>query len=213
MSLLLAALLAASAGAPTEAECREPLDLVYDGRLEEGVAAAAVLAAAHPADPLPAYVDALAFVWKVEQRPDVTSLDKELERRVAHAVELATARLRTDPADTRALLARGGAWGVASRYHMFRLHKSEAARDGARMRADLLELRRLEPDNAEALFGLGLYDYYADVLPRALKLLRVLARIPGGDRERGLRAIEEAKDRAVLLRTEVVAQLYEIYAW
>jgi hypothetical protein len=211
--VLAAALLAASASAPTEAECREPLDLVYDGRLEEGVAAAAALAAAHPTDPLPAYVDALAFAWKVEQRPEVTSLDKELERRVQQAVNLATARLRADPRDARALLARGGAWGVASRYHMFRAHKSEAARDGARMRADLLDLRRLEPDNAEALFGLGLYDYYADVLPRALKLLRVLARIPGGDRERGLSAIEEAKERAVLHRTEVQVQLYEIHAW
>jgi hypothetical protein len=212
--VLAAALLAATAaGIPTETECRQGLDLLYDGRMEEGLAATAALAAAHADDPLAAYVDALALVWKVEQRPESTALDKELERRVAHAVNLATARLRVAPEDTRALLARGGAWGVASRHHMFRMKKSEAARDAARMRADLLEVRERDPENAEARFGLGLYDYYADVLPRLMRLLRVLARIPGGDRERGLLAIEQAAERSVLHRTEVQAQLYEIYAW
>jgi tetratricopeptide (TPR) repeat protein len=211
--LLAAALLAAAASVPTEVECREALDLLYDGRMEEALAATAALVAAHPADPLPAYVDALALVWKVEQRPEVTPLDKELERRVAQTVALANARLHAQPEDARALLARGGAWGVASRHHMYRLRRSDAARDAARMRADLLEVRRLDPANGEAEFGLGLYDYYADVLPRVLKLLRLLARIPGGDRDRGLAAIEEARERAELHRTEVQVQLYEIYAW
>jgi hypothetical protein len=211
--VLAAAVLAAAASLPTEAQCRQPLDLLYDGRMEEALAATAALAAAHPDDPLAAYVDALAFVWKVEQRPEVTSLDKELERRVLQAVAVADRRLRAEPGDVRALLARGGTWAVSSRYHMFRWHKSEAARDGARMRADLMAVRKLEAGNTDALFGLGLYDYYADVLPRLLKLLRLFTRIPGGDRARGLAAIEEAREDAVLHRTEIQVQLYEIYAW
>ena len=211
--LAAAAVLAAAAGLPTQAECRQPLDLLYDGRMEEALVASADLAAAHPDDPLPAYVDALTLVWKVEQRPEAGALDKDLERRVAHAVALADRRLRVDPGDERARLARGGAWAVSSRFHMFRLHKSEAARDGARMRADLLAVREHDPHDPDALFGLGLYDYYADVLPRVLKLLRVFARIPGGDRERGLAALEEARTETVLHRTEAQVQLYEIYAW
>jgi hypothetical protein len=213
MPLLGAVLLAAALAAPSESECRRALDLLYDGRMEEALRESAALAAAHPLDPLAAYVDALALVWKVEQRPEVTSLDKELERRVQRAVAVADARLQARPGEVRALLARGGAWAVSSRYHMFRWHKSEAARDGARMRQDLLEVRRQDPANTDALFGLGLYDYYADVLPRLLKLLRVFARIPGGDRERGLAAIEESRENAVLHRTEIQVQLYEIYAW
>jgi hypothetical protein len=213
MGLLLAALLAAALTAPDAAECRQPLDLVYDGRLEEGLQHSAARLAARPDDPLVAYVDALAFVWKLEQQPAGGDIDRELERRVQRAVAVANAALRTAPADARALLARGGAWGVSSRYQMFRLRKSEAARDAVRMRADLLAVRGREPDDAEAEFGLGLYDYYADVLPRLLKLLRLFTRIPGGDRERGLHALEEAQPRAVLHRTEAQAQLYEIYAW
>jgi hypothetical protein len=213
MTGLLAAVLAAAASLPTEAECRQPLDLLYDGRMEEALTASAVHVAAHPDDPLAAYVDALAFVWKVEQRPETAALDKDLERRVLQAVAVADRRLRVEPGDVRALLARGGTWAVSSRYHMLRGHKSEAARDGVRMRVDLMAVRKLEAGNKDALFGLGLYDYYADVLPRVLKLLRVFARLPGGDRARGLAAIEEAREDAVLHRTEIQVQLYEIYAW
>jgi tetratricopeptide (TPR) repeat protein len=43
--------------------------------------------------------------------------------------------------------------------------------------------------------------------------LRVFAHLPGGDRERGLSLIEEAREGAVLHGTEVRVQLYEIYAW
>jgi hypothetical protein len=213
MAALLGALLLAAVPLPSEVQCRRPLDLLYDGRMQEALEESAERTAAHPDDALVAYVDALAFVWKVEQRPELTTFDKDLERRVGRAVALADVRLRAAPGDTRALLARAGAWGVSSRYHMFRLHKSEAARDAARMRADLLAVRDRDPENADALFGLGLYDYYADVLPRIMKLLRVFTRMPGGDRERGLRALEKAEGSAVLHRTEVQLQLYEIYAW
>src|SRR6185436_7077183 len=97
--------------------------------------------------------------------------------------------------------------------HMFRGHRGDAAREAVRMREDLLAVREGDPGNREALFGLGLYDYYSDVLPRVAKVLRFLARMPGGDRDRGLRYIEEASEGAVLHEVEVRAQLYEIYAF
>jgi hypothetical protein len=80
------------------------------------------------------------------------------------------------------------------------------------MREDLLQVPAQDPLAPEARFGLGLYDYYADVLPRLLKLLRFLARLPGGDRERGLESIEAAESQALWHRTEARAQLLDIYA-
>ena len=44
----------------------------------------------------------------------------------------------------------------------------------------------LEPQLDDAWFGIGLYHYYADVAPAALKLLRMLLLLPGGDRNQGL---------------------------
>lgn len=209
MVLVLALGLAAP---PRNILYREALDLLYDGSTDTALSQLGALAAASPDDPLGAYLEALGLAWKVEQRPESTALDKELLRRVDHAIAVADERLREDPVDARALLARGGAHGVRSRLHLFRVQKREAADAAVRMRRDLLRLLELDPGNKDALFGLGLYDYYADVLPRLAKVVRFLARIPGGDRERGLARIEEGKG-SWLHGAEAQVQLYIIYAF
>jgi hypothetical protein len=70
-----------------------------------------------------------------------------------------------------------------------------------------------EPGNEDARFGLALYDYYADVLPRLLKLLRFFLGMPGGDRERGLAGLRRAAAQSRWHRSEAVAQLYEVAAY
>jgi hypothetical protein len=210
-ALALAAALAAPA--PAEDGLRGALDLLYDGSTDASLTRLEALAAARPNDPLPAYFAALAFAWKLEQRPASTSLDAELLERADRAISRADARLAKDAADARALFARGAAHGVKSRLHLFRRHAREAAHEAVRMRADLLAARRLDPTDDDALFGLGLYDYYADVLPRLFKLLRFLLGIPAGDRVRGLAAIELARKASRYHQAEAAAQLYEIQAW
>lgn len=213
--MLAAWLLAAVAGlgAPQDDGYRQALHLLYDGSTDGALARFAELRREQPADPMGAALEALALAWKLEQRPHLDTLDRELQARVERAVALADTALLREPGSSRALLARGAAHGVGSRYHLFRLHRREAARAAVRMREDLLALRERAPENHDLLFGLGLYDYYADVLPRFVKIMRFFLGIPGGDRERGLRSIEAAKEGSLFYGSEVRAQLYDIHAW
>jgi len=212
---LLLPFLFASSALASEADVayRASLELVYQGHLETALTRLRTAADVHPEDPVAAYVLALALCWKVEQQPESVELDRELLATAAMAVARADARLERKPDDVRALFARGAAHGTLSRYHLFRLHRSDAARSAVRMREDLARVRALDPQHEDALFGLGLYDYYADVLSRAAKVIRFLARIPGGDRQRGLASIEDAAGRAALHRTEARVQLFEIHAF
>lgn len=213
---MIAALLLAAAlpvAAAQDAEYRTALDLLYDGHAEAATRRLEALGERHPQDPVRLYLQSLVLAWVVEQRPETTSLDRDLETAAARAWDLADARLKANPDDLRARFARGAASGVRSRYHLLRLHRGDAARTAAAMRQDLLAVREREPDNHDVNFGLGLYDYYADVLPKYAKLLRWFARIPGGNRVRGLEEIEKARDHSPLHRTEAQAQLYEIYAF
>ena len=212
-ALLLPVFLAVPAAADPDLELRSSLELVYQGRVDDALVRLRAAADARPDDPMAAYLLALALCWKVEQQPESEELDGELQSRAAMAVARADAVLERKPDDVRALFARGASHGALSRYHLFRLHRTEAARSAVRMRADLTRVRALDPQHEDALFGLGLYDYYADVLSRAAKVIRFLARIPGGDRQRGLASIEEAAGRSTLHRTEARVQLFEIYAF
>jgi hypothetical protein len=216
-SVLAALLVAAPAPdalrRPQDGAYRQALDLLYDGRPERALADLAQARKEVPEDAVGPYLEALVTVWRLEQRPPSVAADRELFRRVDEAVRLADQALARDPRDLRALLARGASRGVLSRFHLSRLQRSEAARAAVRMREDLLKVHESDPKSADALFGLGLYDYYADVLPKLAKVLRFLAGMPGGDRERGLARIESAGNGSLFHDDEVQAQLYEIHAF
>jgi tetratricopeptide (TPR) repeat protein len=213
MSLAALALAAAIAAGPVDDRYRAALDVLYDGSTETALARLAALSAESPRDAVGPYLEALALCWKVEERPESRDLDRELVGKADRALELADALLSADPSDARARFARGAAHGVKSRLALFRLERREAAHEAARMREDLTEAHRLDPDASDTLFGLGLYDYYVDVLPRAAKVIRFLLGMPGGDRARGLEEIAAARNGSLFHGTEVRAQLYEIFAF
>ncbi len=208
-----AALAASLASAPIDAAYRGALDLLYDGQPEKAEKQARALEASADADPLSPYPLALILCWRAEQESEGSAIERAFLAQVERLLRKAEDYLGKDPANARALLARGAGYGVRSRYHMIRYHKREAARDAVKMREDLLAVRRLDPGCEDALFGLGLYDYFTDILPRYLKLLRLFAGIPGGNRARGFAAIEAAAQTGQLHATEARIQLFEIYSY
>ena len=148
-----------------------PLDLLYDGRTGRRPLAAPARAgrARIPTIPWPPTCRPWPCAGRSSSGRRSSRLDRELRAAGGRgAWRCADARLRRDPDDARARLARGAARGVRSRFHLFRAAPRATRRaTAARMREDLLARRaRAIPSDADALFGLGLYDYYADVLPR-----------------------------------------------
>jgi Tetratricopeptide repeat len=214
---LLASLVVAPPGdalrRPQDTALRAALDLLYDGRPDDARRALAEVRRQAPRDPMSAYLEALVEVWRLEQKAPSAAADRAFLEPADEALRLANAALATDPANPRVLLARGATQGIRSRFHLFRGQRTDAARAAARMREDLSRVGELAPGNADAAFGVGLYDYYADVLSRFAKVLRFLAGLPGGDRARGLAQIEAAGEGSLFHDDEVQAQLYEIYAF
>lgn len=198
---------------PHDPALRAALDLLYDGRPDDARRALGAVRRQEPRDAAAAYLEALVEAWRLEQKPPSAAADRAFLERADEALRLADAGLASNPADLRALLARGATHGVRSRFHLFRGQRTDAARAAARMREDLGRLREAAPESADAAFGVGLYDYYADVLSRFAKVLRFLAGLPGGDRARGLALIESAGEGSLFHDDEVQAQLYEIYAF
>ena len=219
--LALASLLAAPARAgdesptrPPDAAARAALDLVYDGAFDDAETRLAALAREHPDDPVLPYLQALALEWRLEQDPASRAHDAAAKALAERALGLAGVQLARDPADARALLARGAAHGVKSRLHLFRWEKGPASREAVRMREALLAARATGTEVLDLEFGLGLYDYYADTLPGFFKLVAVVLRIPGGDRERGLEGVARvARGGSLFHDDEARVQMYDIHSY
>jgi hypothetical protein len=154
-----------------------------------------------------------ALWWQIVLDPDSRALDSELESTSAAVIAAAQAWTDREPRRAEAWFYLAGSYGPVTQWRVLRGERLTAARDGNRIRAALERALALDPSLDDALFGIGLYHYYADVAPAAAKILRFLLLLPGGNRRQGLREMLAARDRGALLKGEADFQLHYLYLW
>jgi len=140
-----------------------------------------------------AALQAVVIWWEIQLNPHNRALDARLETAAASAIAAADRWTRREPGRAEAWFYLGAGYAARSQWRSLRGEPLAAARDGKRIKDALEQATRLDSGLRDARFGLGLYQYYADVVPGALKVLRWLLLLPGGDRAAGLRAMEEAR--------------------
>jgi tetratricopeptide (TPR) repeat protein len=89
-----------------------------------------------------------------------------------------------------------------ARLYSLRGENRTAARYGVRARERLIRAQALDPDLADADFGLGLYNYYADTLSSIVKMLRFFMGIPGGSKQEGIRQLTRSIDEGTITPAE-----------
>lgn len=187
-------------------------DTILQGRFDP---ARDQLARTCPPAPLPACdtLREVALWWQIQQDQGSRALDDEMERTATAAIESTTRWTRREPQSAEAFFYLAGAHAPLAQWRVLRGERLAAARDGKRIKDALERALQLDPSLQDAWFGIGLYHYYADVAPAALKFLRMLLLLPGGDRVEGLREMRRARDQGQLLRGEADYQMHWLYLW
>jgi hypothetical protein len=116
-----------------------------------------------------------AFIDRASDRKDRSSEDTEALFYLAQAYLLrGTFRLDHDK----------GLWG--------------AARDAAKSKGYADQYIKRHPEHADAYLTLGLYNYYADIAPNFVKVLRILLLLPSGNRAEGMKQLERVAREGTL---------------
>jgi tetratricopeptide (TPR) repeat protein len=187
-------------------------DYILDARFDQ--ADAELQRACGPAPPEAcAVLDATATWWRILMDPDSRALDGEFSSSVDEAIASAEAWVARDPRSAEAQFYLGAAYAVRVQWRVLRAEKLAAARDGKRIKVALDRAIALDPDMDDAYFGVGMYQYYADVAPASAKVLRFLLMLPGGNRTEGLARMLRARAHGRLLQGEADYQLQIIYLW
>jgi hypothetical protein len=193
---------------------REVIDQIYSGDLEAALDGAHRLQQERPAHPLGYLLEAEARWWRIwctsaefkygmtypRHRAKLAADQRYLElaakvstlaaARAASTSASASTAVSAETAETRFYSGMGNA--LTARLYGLRGEARASARYGVRAREDLLRAVALEPALADADFGLGLYNYYADTLSAAARVLRFFMGIPGGNKQEGIRQLEHA---------------------
>ena len=225
----LAAFLFLSALVPTAAHAAaRPASILDDASFRQAVLAGlerlyqmdfpaaersfAVVGERFPGHPAAAFLPALVPWWSLLADSDDRRYDARVMAAMDEVVARSDRRLRRDRQDLDARFFKAGAFAFRARIHAYRGRWLKAVLDGRRALANLNELHRRDPDNDDLYFGLGLFDYLADEVPRQHAFLRPFARfLPHGDRRRGLAELERAAVRGRFVGTEARYALYQIH--
>ena len=151
--------------------------------------------------------------WRILVDPESRALDARFLAETEHAIKSTEAWTAREPDSAEAHFYAGGAYAARVQFRVLRDEKLAAARDGKRIKQALERAIALDPDLDDAYFGIGLYQYYADVAPAAARMLRFLLMLPGGDKTEGLARMRRARAEGQLLRGEADYQLQIIYLW
>jgi tetratricopeptide (TPR) repeat protein len=210
--VLWAAATAHAAGLTESARLATVYDSILHARFDQ---ARAELARSCPPAPTESCLTLTEVVlwWEIQLDPGNHGLDKGLQAAATTAIDAARRWTEREPQRAEAWFYLAGAHAPLEQWRILRGQKLAAARDAIGLKNALDKTIALDPSLQDAYFGIGLYHYYAAVAPAAVRMLRWLLFMPGGDREGGLREMQRARDQGALLRGEADFQLHWLYLW
>jgi tetratricopeptide (TPR) repeat protein len=140
------------------------------------------------------------------------SLQAQFERQMDAFIADAEARYSRSDKDDEALFYLGNAHMVRAAYR-FNNDKGMwgAARDGAKSKRYADAYVKRHPGHADAYFTLGTYNYYVELAPSFIKVIRPLLFLPSGNRAEGLQQLERAYTQGRLFSFPAGMVLMEIY--
>jgi tetratricopeptide (TPR) repeat protein len=143
---------------------------------------------------------------------DDESQDDKLYEMLDVVMDMCEKRLDENSADVSALFYQGGAIGFRGRLRSNRGKWLGAANDGIVALPLVRKAFELEPNNYDVLLGIGIYNYYAAVIPEKYPFVKpAMIFFPSGDRKKGLEQLRQASMHGKYARVEAMYFLMQNY--
>jgi len=143
---------------------------------------------------------------------DDESQDDKLYRMLDVVIDMCEKRLDEHPNDVTAMFFNGGAVGFRGRLRANRGKWLGAVNDGMVALPLVRKAYELEPNNYDVLLGIGIYNYYASVVPERYPIVKpAMIFFPSGDRKKGLEQLRQASQNAKYAKVEAMYFLMQNY--
>ena len=188
------------------------LDLLYNMEFDEAARLFSAIDQRYPNHPIGPFLKALNTWWEILIDLSDTSHDEAFYDAMDEVIDRSDRLLKRDEDDFDAMFFKGAALGFRGRLRSNRGDWFKAAMDGRAAMRYVLRVAEREPSNHDYVFGKGIYDYYAVVVPQRYPFVRpVMVFFPDGNRERGLRELQRTAEQGTYIQTEAAYFLLQIY--
>lgn len=189
------------------------INSMYDFDFETAERDFGVLSYQYPDHPLPDFLMALSYWWRIEVDVTNKKYDDIFLAYIDRANEKAERMYEEDETNKEAAFFLAAGYGFQGRLLSERKSWTRAAWAG-RNALKYMELSRGEEEfNPELLLGDALYNYFSVWIPENYPLLRpVMALFGKGDKELGIEQLEYVASNAFYTRIEAMYFLFRLYA-
>lgn len=195
-----------------DAKIQRGIGFIYNLEFENADREFAEVIALRPQHPIGHFFQAMTEWWRILINLEDESRDERFFEMLEKVIEMCDKRLENNPNDVTALFFKGGAIGFRGRLRANRGSWLAAARDGVVALPIVRKAFELDPHNYDVLLGIGIYNYYADVVPREYPLIKpLMIFFPSGDRKKGLEQLEQAAQFAKYAHIEASYFLMQNY--
>lgn len=185
---------------------------IYNIEFEKADSEFAEVTRLRPDHPAGYFFQAMTEWWRILTNFDDESQDERYYDMLEKVIDMCNARLEKNENDITALFFKGGAVGFRGRLRGNRGSWLKAANDGLIALPAVRRAYQLEPDNYDVLLGMGIYNYYAEVVPDLYPIVKpLMIFFPSGDKKKGLEQLELASQRARYAKTEAAYFLLQTY--
>jgi hypothetical protein len=179
-------------GVDTELNLQRALTGIYDGHDADALRALAEIESARPGYPAPAVYRSLLAYWRASADPGNPELAAHFRQVSTEAIRLSEAWLGTHKDDAEAWRFVASALGQRSQFAIaVAPNTSEIVRYGMKAREAVMRAYELDESNKDILIGIGATNYFTANIPWYVKPMAFTMGIRGGNRELGLKQIEQ----------------------
>jgi tetratricopeptide (TPR) repeat protein len=193
-------------------------ELYLDSKFDEAITAVRELENTHPGNPAVSYFTANGYWWKIfrlyvyDKDARDPEFDKKFDFYLDETIRRSEALLAKNRQDIKALFYLGNAYSLKSRVKGLRGSYFSAGRDAAKGKGYLEQVLKMDPQQHDAFYNIGVYNYLADTLPGYAKVLKAFLFMPGGSKKKGLSLLKTAGEKSSYFGIEARLILARFYA-
>lgn len=191
----------------------ENVNALYNFDFEKAERGFAVMQYQYPEHPLPYFLQGLATWWKIAPDIENKRFDNRFLKQMDVVIDKAKKMLDDDPTDKEAAFFLAGAYGFQGRLLSERKSWTKATFAGKNALKYLNLSKGDDELNPELLLGDALFNYFSVWIPENYPILKpVVALFPKGNKELGLKQLEDVAQNAFYARVEAQYFLFRLYA-
>ncbi len=195
-----------------ESHIQQGIQKVYNFEFEEAEKEFQILTVQKPKHPAGYFFLAMVDWWKILLDIDNETLDKQFLTKLDKVISICDDLLDENDNDVDALFFKGGALGFRGRLYANRESWVKAANDGREALPIVQRAYSLAPKNYDVLLGIGIYNYYAEVIPETFPVVKPLMLFfPSGDKKKGIKQLEAASQKSKYASIEAQYFLLQLY--